>query len=289
MSFSRRARTTPSFTLAITPENRRPLFSSLRRVPDPPVVGGVLTGMPAYKSGILEGDRILAVNGEQVTVWDDLPRTLEGKVDQPVRLTVKRGTRTFDIVVTPINPGRFARGSACPNRHRGAPRQRVYVERYSPALSITYGIRGTFEMIANVYGGMWLTISRPLYYREYLGGPLFIAQAAREQAKRGADSFLQFLAMINVCDHGVQPAPYPGSRRRPHHARAVPGAARRGALRTSLSSLPEGGLGRGRYAVHLDPRERSTATGPEAARARQGSPGGPGCAGPAALIARTYF
>jgi len=202
------ARGDSSFTLAITPENRRPLFSSLRRVPDPPVVGGVLTGMPAYKSGILEGDRILAVNGEQVTVWDDLPRTLEGKVDQPVRLTVKRGTRTFDIVVTPINPG----GSPEDRRAQigiEAPRQRVYVERYSPALSITYGIRGTFEMIANVYGGMWLTISRPLYYREYLGGPLFIAQAAREQAKRGADSFLQFLAMINVAIMAFNLLPIP--------------------------------------------------------------------------------
>jgi len=197
-----------TFTVSVAPEQRRPFFASLRRIPDEPVVGGVLTGMPAYKAGILEGDRILAVNGEKVTVWDDLPRTLEGQVDKPVRLTILRGTRTFDIIVKPINPG----GSPEDQRAQigiEAPRQRVYVERYSPALSITYGFRGTLEMIANVYGGMWLTVSRPLYYREYLGGPLFIAQAAREQAKRGADSFLQFLAMINVAIMAFNLLPIP--------------------------------------------------------------------------------
>jgi regulator of sigma E protease len=56
---------------------------------------------------------------------------------------------------------------------------------------------------------MWLTVSRPLYYREYLGGPLFIAQAASENARRGADSFLQFLAMINVAIMAFNLLPLP--------------------------------------------------------------------------------
>ncbi|MBI1799216.1 MAG: site-2 protease family protein, partial [Candidatus Eisenbacteria bacterium] len=60
-----------------------------------------------------------------------------------------------------------------------------------------------------VYGGMWLTVSRPLYYREYLGGPLFIAQAASEQARRGFDSYLQFLAMINIAIMAFNLMPLP--------------------------------------------------------------------------------
>src|SRR3989454_5176946 len=71
------------------------------------------------------------------------------------------------------------------------------------------GFRATGALLASVYSGMWLTVSRPLYYREYLGGPMFIAQAASEQAKRGLDSYLQFLAMINVAIMAFNLLPIP--------------------------------------------------------------------------------
>src|SRR5207244_3400625 len=88
------------------------------------------------------------------------------------------------------------------------------------------------------YGGMWLTISRPLYYREYLGGPLFIAQEASQQARRGLDSYLQFLALINIAIMAFNLLPIPvldgghmllavieGIRRQSLSARAVAPAA----------------------------------------------------------------
>src|SRR5207247_8385816 len=50
---------------------------------------------------------------------------------------------------------------------------------------------------------------RPLYYREYVGGPLFIAQAASQQARRGLDSYLQFLAMINIAIMAFNLLPMP--------------------------------------------------------------------------------
>ena len=45
------------------------------------------------------------------------------------------------------------------------------MERYSLTQSIRLGFLATCDLVANVYRGMWLTVSRPLYYREYLGGP----------------------------------------------------------------------------------------------------------------------
>src|SRR5207249_6898125 len=75
--------------------------------------------------------------------------------------------------------------------------------------SIDLGFRATVSMVGSVYGGLWLTISRPLYYREYVGGPLFIAQAASEQARRGVDAYLQFLAMINIAIMAFNLLPIP--------------------------------------------------------------------------------
>jgi regulator of sigma E protease len=86
---------------------------------------------------------------------------------------------------------------------------RVYIQRYGFPEALDRGLGATVSMIGSVYRGMWLTISRPLYYREYVGGPLFIAQAASEQARRGLDAYLQFLAMINVAIAAFNLLPLP--------------------------------------------------------------------------------
>jgi regulator of sigma E protease len=201
------ARDGQTFPVRLTPEQREPFFSSLRRPSDPPVVGSVVTGMPAYKAGLKEGDRILKVNGAPIASWDELPRALRGTVDRPVALEVRRGDQTFDVTVTPINP----EGRDAENARIGieAPRHGTYIERYSPPQALEMGFRATGALVASVYGGMWLTVSRPLYYREYVGGPIFIAQAASEQARRGLDSYLQFLAMINIAIMAFNLLPLP--------------------------------------------------------------------------------
>ena len=214
------------FDVALTPERREPVMSSLRRPPDPPIVGSVVTGMPAYKAGVKDGDRIVAVDGKPIATWDDLPEALAGHADRKVRLSIERGSapvsrgntlepphegtpavQHFDLEVTPINPD----GGGGNNARIGieAPRHGVYVERHPFFESVKLGVLGTGALIESVYGSMWLTISRPLYYREYLGGPLFIAQAASEQAKRGLDSYLQFLAMINIAVMAFNLLPLP--------------------------------------------------------------------------------
>jgi RIP metalloprotease RseP len=114
----------------------------------------------------------------------------------------------FDLTVTPVDPGGVGGTNTgrigIEARHMGN-----YVERYSLLRSLTLGVPATGDLIASVYRGMWLTVTRPLYYREYLGGPMFIAQAASEQAQRGLDAYLQFLAMINVAIMAFNLLPLP--------------------------------------------------------------------------------
>ena len=193
-------------TLVIPPGEREPVFSGLRRPPTLPVVGAVITGMPAYKAGLKEGDRVTAVNGKEISTWEELPASLRGTVDQKVHLRIERGGRTFDIDVVPMSAeagGDNARIGIEP------PREGAYVQRFGVLESVEMGVRATGALVANVYGGMWLTVSRPLYYREYVGGPLFIAQASSEAARRGLDSYLQFLAMINIAIMAFNLMPLP--------------------------------------------------------------------------------
>jgi regulator of sigma E protease len=197
-----------AFVIRVAAGERRAFLESLDRPSDPPVVGTVVTGMPAYKAGIKERDSILAVNGQPVTVWDDLPRAISSQTDKPVVLRVQRGEHVFDLTVTPVDPGGVG-GANAGRIGIEARRMGNYVERYPLWRSVQLGFLATGDLIASVYRGMWLTVSRPLYYREYLGGPMFIAQAASEQARRGLDAYLQFLAMINIAIMAFNLLPIP--------------------------------------------------------------------------------
>ena len=202
------ARGDSTFTFAVSPAGRRPLFASLHRPSQPPLIGNVITGMPAYKAGLKEGDKIVAVNGRPIATWDELPAAFEGQVDKQVPLRVQRGGRELSVTVKPIDPsgkrdGQSGRIGIEP------PLQQTYVHRYPFGEAVWTGLLSTGEAIASVYGGMWITVTRPLYYREYLGGPIFIAQAAQEQAKRGTDNFLRFLATINIAIMAFNLLPIP--------------------------------------------------------------------------------
>ena len=176
------------------------------------MIGGVVTGMPAYKAGLKEGDRV--AGGERHSrsqVWDDLPRALRGQVDQPVRLRVERDGQR-------VRPHRDARsipraGAARAARRIGIEARRVTATTSSATRSLEVDpdrrSRATGDLVANVYGGMWLTISRPLYYREYLGGPIFIAQAASERRGAASTATSNSWRMINVAIMAFNLLPIP--------------------------------------------------------------------------------
>jgi len=195
------------FDVTLAPEDRARFFSSLAPSSYPPVIGNVMTGMPAYKAGLRAGDRIVSVNGRPVTRWEELPQALRGQVDKPVQLLVQRGDSQFPLTVKPIN----ADGNKQHNGMIGIepPRRLTYIERAGFFESIGLGFRGTLDLVPAVYSQMWLTITRPIYYREYLGGPIFIAQAASEQARRGFDSWLQLMAWISVAVMAFNLLPLP--------------------------------------------------------------------------------
>ncbi len=187
---------------------RDTLFRDINLPSRPPIVGSVVTGMPADKAGIKEGDRVVAVEGKPIHTWEELPQALAGRVDQTTDLTIERDGRTLEVTVSPINADATAGGSSA-RIGIEAPRDLTYTHRFRPGEALGLAWRSTGGLIANVYSGMWLTVTRPLYYREYLGGPMFIAQAASENARRGFDSYLQFLALINLAIMAFNLLPLP--------------------------------------------------------------------------------
>lgn len=72
-------------------------------LPDvPPVIGDVVAGSSGEQAGLRPGDRVIAVNGEQVESWPDVSFALMTSPGRPVGLTLRRGEERFEATVTPV-------------------------------------------------------------------------------------------------------------------------------------------------------------------------------------------
>jgi regulator of sigma E protease len=173
------------------------VLKSLAIPRDSAVIGTVHSGLPAYRAGLREGDRILAVAGEPITAFDEIQGLLRPRTDRDVAVSIRRGEKQFTVNVKPLS--QTGGGGKKDGIIGIEPVYQAWWTHHDPAGTVLgRSFASTGELFNQVLAGMWLTISRPLYYRDYVGGPVFIGQMASDAAKRGPDEFLGFLAMINI-------------------------------------------------------------------------------------------
>lgn len=66
-----------------------------------PVVGEIMPDTPAAESGLKPGDRILKINEDVVTSFNDIPYLVSTNLGTPVTLLVKRDNAEQEITLTP--------------------------------------------------------------------------------------------------------------------------------------------------------------------------------------------
>src|SRR5262249_20857994 len=138
-------------------------------------------------AGVKEGDRVLMVDGKPIHTFSDIGRALRGQADRPVPIRFERGRKTFDLKIAPMRmdgSGDVALIGIEP------PRGMEWVERLSPMDAVPAAFRGTTDLVVSVYGSLWLTLSHFTYYRQSIGGPIFIGQMASDSARHGLDRWL---------------------------------------------------------------------------------------------------
>jgi regulator of sigma E protease len=171
-------------------------------------VAEVRPGTPAYTAGLKAGDLILAVDGQRVKYFNELPALIGGKAGQKVELTVLRNGQEFSLGVEAVSQSgrREARDGMI---GIVAPIEQYYVETFTvpEALKLAWGT--TLSMAAKSFESMWLMVRKPADYYKHLGGPMLIAQVLADDARRGFDSFLQTFAFINVAIMAFNLLPIP--------------------------------------------------------------------------------
>ena len=156
---------------------------------DKPVLGQIIEGYPAERSGLKEGDRILSITGKPVTKWLDIRNCIAEAGTQPVPFEIQRDKEKFTITVTPgVNP-------ETGKPFIGVVSSLKKVE-LSPVQAAVASVTATKNIIKNMYASLYHMVTGKT--KAEFSGPVGVAKMAGEVAHKGFDRLMQFTAMLSL-------------------------------------------------------------------------------------------
>ncbi|MEA2095752.1 MAG: RIP metalloprotease RseP [Candidatus Cloacimonadota bacterium] len=160
----------------------------------PAVIGEVAPGMAAYKSGLMDNDEILSVDGKDVKNWYEMRTAITTNENKSITLKIKRGDDIFEKSLIPEE------NILDNNRIIGVTQYMPvkYIERYSLLESVKYGTIGTINFVYLNYAMLYKLIANPSAIKNNLGGPVMIYAMSAQTVDKGIDSILSFIAAISI-------------------------------------------------------------------------------------------
>jgi len=162
---------------------------------EPVLVGTVMQGLPAERSGIKAGDEILEIERQPVMSPIQLAARIQERAGQPTELLVRRGEHQLRLQVRPVwgNPG------------DGTPRWQIGIGFRFATEKRRYPLTGAVER------ALWLNARLTQQILHVVGqlfqgrmslkqveGPLGIARESGRAAKRGPMDLINLMAVISL-------------------------------------------------------------------------------------------
>ena len=175
----------------------RPITSQIGIWPPAPdaMVSQIVPDSPAEKSGLVPGDRIIAIDGDQIANWSEMVQQIYERPGELIHLTVLREGQNIEIPITP-------------NTVTNEGKDYGQIGLFRPQLENTSLRFGLFESLWQSMDYNWRmtvitlrSLGRMLTARmssENLSGPITIARIAGQTAESGYSDFLKFLAIISI-------------------------------------------------------------------------------------------
>jgi regulator of sigma E protease len=162
--------------------------------PNPePVVGSVMANHPAAAAGLQKGDRVLAVNGQEVTTWKQLTETLSdelsGQESQAVTLTIERGGETMEKTID-------SKYSSLDKKRLVGVVEQIDYRTLGAAEAFHKAVQTTGKVIYRMCYELY-KITLALEGKD-LAGPVGIAQMAGQVAEMGIVPLLNFTAFLSL-------------------------------------------------------------------------------------------
>jgi regulator of sigma E protease len=164
----------------------------------PAVIGSVVETGAAMAAGIQEGDRITAIDGEEILSFADLQRVVSGRAGRQVSISLIRDGENLRTDATlgsseddGVTTGVLGVGVTPPGSDYW------YVLKHGPLDAFVESIERTWTSTAFTLRMFGRMITGDVSIRN-ISGPINIAQFAGDSAARGLSDFLNFLALISI-------------------------------------------------------------------------------------------
>lgn len=164
-----------------------------------PTIGEVKENTPAFSAGLKTGDRIVAIDRQPISSWDEMAGIISRSKGDALAVSIERDQQVIDFKITP--------SLALAKNIFGEDIERFVIgisaagDVYSKDLSV---FEATTESIAQTYNITRLTIIsivkliQGTVSAKTLGGPIMIAEMAGKQAREGAANFVFFIALLSI-------------------------------------------------------------------------------------------
>ena len=163
-------------------------------------VGEVQKESAASEAGMMNGDKIITIDGKQVVFWEDIrPIIAEGK-GKEMEVVIERGAEKKHLLIKP----RLSK-----SKNIFGEEESTYLIGVSPSGKMTnskkksLGMQSLSSVDKTWYISKLTVISVVKMFEgvispRTLGGPIFIAQIAGAQVKEGIIPFILFMAVLSI-------------------------------------------------------------------------------------------
>ncbi len=162
-------------------------------------IGEVKPDYPAYHAGLRSGDKIIRMAGRPITTWKELPEIVRANPGKPIPVVFVRGEQSYAADITPIRSTvKNLFGEDVQETVIGVtPSGKFFTQELDLLEAFQGGIAQTWGITKMTVISLLKLIQRKVPL-ETLGGPIFIAQLAGQQAQEGWTNLLFFTALLSI-------------------------------------------------------------------------------------------
>ena len=178
------------------------LFFAFGKITIPPIVGEVMPEGAAAQAGIVAGDRIISINGEQISSFADISREVAMAADHEVKLEVKRGddVLNFNFLLTElsVDDEDGAAGKQFMLGVKSVSAVEISHEKVSLPQAVVMGVNEVWDVTVTTLRGVGQMITGKRG-SEDVGGVIRIAEMTGDISKTHSFvEFIVFMALLSV-------------------------------------------------------------------------------------------
>lgn len=154
------------------------------------VIGNLSEDGAAAEAGLKVGDKVVAIDGNEVKNWDELTKIIQEHPNETLLFSVERDGKTFDVPVTPKERLNY----------KGEKEGFIGIgyERVTSIIgSLEFGFDTTLYYTKAIFTGLKMLITGQVSLN-HLSGPVGIYNYTDEAAKQGMATLMQWTAMLSV-------------------------------------------------------------------------------------------